>query len=318
MVRIFCLLLLGVSLNSVAAPTKLHSFAVALDWYVNPDHAPILVAKQQGYFKKYGLKVYLIAPPTISEPEQLVAANKVDVAITYQAHLLLNVQAGMPLVRFASLINKPTDCIAVLRNSGITKLSQLKGKTLGNSGSGLAHSIVSTMLEHNGLRSDQVKMVDVKMNLVQALLTRRVTAISGLSRNVEPLELASMGFKTNLFYSEDNGVPPYDELILVANKNNYRKHKAEFIAFDKAMRAGYKYLIAHPNKAWREVSATYKDYLAPTRKMANINHLIWLASLRYFDPHPTYLNKVKYKNFAKFMQKKGLLHKPIPLSDYAV
>ena len=33
-----------------------------LDWFVNPDHGPILVADQLGYFKAAGLEVEIVAP----------------------------------------------------------------------------------------------------------------------------------------------------------------------------------------------------------------------------------------------------------------
>ena len=33
-----------------------------LDWYVNPDHAPIILAQEQGFFADEGLAVEIIAP----------------------------------------------------------------------------------------------------------------------------------------------------------------------------------------------------------------------------------------------------------------
>ena len=60
---------------------------VALDWYVNPNHAPILVAQQLGLFKKQGLKVELLTPTSESEPVKLVAMNRAQIAITYPSRL---------------------------------------------------------------------------------------------------------------------------------------------------------------------------------------------------------------------------------------
>lgn len=33
-----------------------------LDWFVNPDHAALVIAKQRGLFTKHGLDVEMIAP----------------------------------------------------------------------------------------------------------------------------------------------------------------------------------------------------------------------------------------------------------------
>ena len=53
---------------------------VILDWFVNPDHAPLYVALEKGFFKDRGLEVELIAPSNPSDPAQLVAAGKAEQA----------------------------------------------------------------------------------------------------------------------------------------------------------------------------------------------------------------------------------------------
>ena len=63
---------------------------VALDWFVNPDHATLVVAKEKGYFKKAGLDVELVAPADPNDPPKLVAAGKFDVAVSYQPQLHLH------------------------------------------------------------------------------------------------------------------------------------------------------------------------------------------------------------------------------------
>jgi putative hydroxymethylpyrimidine transport system substrate-binding protein len=55
-----------------------------LDWYINPDHAPIMVAEQIGAFKAQGLDVKIVPPSDPALPPRLVAARQADLAITYQ------------------------------------------------------------------------------------------------------------------------------------------------------------------------------------------------------------------------------------------
>src|SRR6185437_12897263 len=87
---------------------------LALDWYINPDHAPILVAEQQGYFKQQGLDVNLLTPVQSTEPAQLVAAGQADMAIDYQPSLLMEIDSGMPLIWVGTLVNQPLSCVVVL------------------------------------------------------------------------------------------------------------------------------------------------------------------------------------------------------------
>ena len=55
-----------------------------MDWFINPDHAPIIIAEQYGYFKENGLKVEIIEPADPNDPPKQVAAGKIDIAISYQ------------------------------------------------------------------------------------------------------------------------------------------------------------------------------------------------------------------------------------------
>ena len=63
-----------------------------------------------------------------------------------------------------------------------------------------------------------VTLINVQMNLDQALLSGRVKAVSGVMRNVEPVQLAMIGHPTRCFKPEDYGMPTYDELILISNR----------------------------------------------------------------------------------------------------
>ena len=80
---------------------------VLLDWFVNPDHAPLYVALEKGYFADAGLEVELIAPADPNDPPKLVAAEKADLAVSYQPQLHLQVAEGLPLVRIATLVATP-------------------------------------------------------------------------------------------------------------------------------------------------------------------------------------------------------------------
>src|SRR3546814_18377321 len=64
-----------------AAADKL---TLILDWFVNHDHGPIIVAQAQGYFAEAGLEVEVIAPADPSDPPKLVAQGQADLAGSYQ------------------------------------------------------------------------------------------------------------------------------------------------------------------------------------------------------------------------------------------
>ncbi|MCE3250909.1 MAG: Hydroxymethylpyrimidine transporter, substrate-binding component, partial [Geminicoccaceae bacterium] len=68
------LLCLGLTLPAPARAAD--QLTLLLDWFVNPDHAPILVAQARGYFADAGLEVEIIAPSDPNDPPKLVAAGQ--------------------------------------------------------------------------------------------------------------------------------------------------------------------------------------------------------------------------------------------------
>ncbi|MDO8954778.1 MAG: ABC transporter substrate-binding protein [Gammaproteobacteria bacterium] len=311
MKRIGLMLLL---LSQIVSAQGMDKITLALDWYINPDHAPILVAFSQGYFKQQGLEVTLISPVQSTEPAQLVAAGQADLGIDYQPSVLVEMAAGMPLIWVGTLVNQPLNCIVVLANSPIHRLADLKGRSIGYSASPSTVAMLNSMLSFNHIAPNSVNQISIQMDLSQALLSHRVDAVDGMMRNVEPIQLQNMGYATRLFFPEENGVPSYDELVIIANKNTV--NRSEVARFNKALAEGVAYLQAHPNLSWTQVSANYKADLAPNAQMAAANKAIWLNSIQYFDANPARLDAMRYQKFEGFMLREGVLKQAIPIDAY--
>src|ERR1700757_4429315 len=200
-----------------AAPKE--KFTVILDWFVNPDHAPLFTARYIGAFSRAGLDVTLVSPTDPDLPPRLLAAGKADAALSYEPQLYLLVDQGLPVCRTGTLINKPLDTLTALKRSGITKLTDLKGKRVGYAIAGLEPALIGTMLRHVGLGPADVTLVNLNFALVTALMSDEVDAVIGTFRTYEDIQLAQAGQQPVIFLPEDYGVPPSDELILLSNKS---------------------------------------------------------------------------------------------------
>ena len=78
-----------------------------LDWLPNADHVGIYEALANGDFTQAGLSVHVQVPTDPATPLQLLAAGKVDAAISYEPQLMLARDAGEPLVAIAALVQRP-------------------------------------------------------------------------------------------------------------------------------------------------------------------------------------------------------------------
>ena len=102
-VNLLALLFIALIFN-VKQSSAADELTVILDWFVNPDHAPLIVANEAGFFSEVGLEVELVAPANPNDPPKLVAAGKADLAISYQPQLHLQVDQGLPLMRIATVV----------------------------------------------------------------------------------------------------------------------------------------------------------------------------------------------------------------------
>lgn len=272
---------------------------VVLDWFINPNHAPLFVADQEGFFTQQGITVKFIPPADPYAGEKMVAANKADIAITYQPTLMYKVTNGLPLIRFATLVNTPLNSLTVLKQGPIHSLKDLKGKRIGYSTAGSNNIMLNTMLKTAGLNRNEIELINVKFNLTQALLTGKIDGFTDGMRNFEPIIMELAGKPVRIFYPEQYGLPTYDELILVANKNKI--NNPALIKFVKALQQGVDYLQKNPKKSWQKFAENHPE-------LNNVlNEKVWFATLPYFAKNPAKLDRSRYQNFTNFMWKEKLI-----------
>ena len=280
-----------------------------LDWFVNPNHGPIIIAQQRGYFEAQGLKVNIQEPADPSAPPKLVAAGSVDLAISYQPNLTIDVAAGLPLIRSATLIATPLNTLMVLKEGEIKSLADLKGKKIGIAIAGTEEAIVGTMLAQSGVSFSDVEIINVGWALSASLASGQVDAIWGGLRNFETNQLALEGYEANAFFPEENGVPAYDELVFVANAET--QDKAAIKAFNAALEQATTYIVNHPQDSWSEF-VTY----SPDTLDNELNKRAWSDTLTRFALRPSAVDLNRYDAYAEFMYTQGLIDVLPKAQDY--
>lgn len=280
-----------------------------LDWFVNPDHAPIIIAQEKGFFADADLEVEVVAPADPSDPPKLVAAGKADYAISYQPQLHLQVHEGLPLTRVGTLIATPLNCLMVKADGPVQQLSDLKGKKIGYSVSGVEDALVGQILKTAGLGMADVEMVNVNWSLSPALIAGQVDATIGAYRNFELTQMRLEGARGRCFFVEESGVPTYDELIFVANPQTMDKDRTARLLH--AVERGAQYMVNHPDEAWTLFSGT-----APDLK-DELNAEAWKETLPRFSQSPAALDQGRYARFEQFLHDAGLVDKVLPVSALA-
>ena len=259
-----------------------------LDWFPNADHAPLYSAIANGYFRAVGLEVRPIVPPETAEPLKLLAAGKVDMAISYEPELLLARDQGLKLVSIGALVQRPLTSIIALPGQHVQTVADLAGKRVGTAGIGYQAAELHTALQSAGVAPGRVQEVNVGFNLVPAMLSGKVAATLGGYWNYEAIQLRLLGKHPVVIPIDQAGVPSYDELVLVVREEEARSRGQDLRAFMQALTRGEREVRANPQAA-AELMVKANPSLEPKLQLesirqtlpaalpANAERSIWLA-----------------------------------------
>ncbi|WP_170525561.1 ABC transporter substrate-binding protein [Ruegeria arenilitoris] len=303
-------LITALALLAAAPAWAQDKMTVLLDWFVNPDHGPIIVAQENGYFAEQGLEVEIVPPADPSAPPRLVAAGQADLAVSYQPQLHLQIHEGLPLKRVGTLVATPLNCLLVLEDGPIKSLADLKGKKIGFSVAGVEEAILTAMLNAHGVSLDDIEMINVNFSLSPSLMTGQVDAVIGAFRNFELNQMDIEGVPGRCFYIEEEGVPPYDELIYVANPETMDKDMiARFLA---ATEKATQYIVNNPEKSWEIFAATSPEL------QDELNARAWVDTLPRFALRPAGFDAGRYARFEAFLKDAGMIDSINPVSDITI
>ena len=299
-------LLLTLTCNVNASSQKL---TIGLDWFINPDHAPLIIAKKRNFFKDLNLDVEMIEPADPNDPPKLVAAGKLDLAISYQPQLHIQVDQGLPVVRVGTLVSVPLNSLVVLRDGPIRTISDLKGKKIGFSVGGFEEALLSGMLQKYNLKMSDVDLVNINFSLSPSLIAKKVDAVIGAFRNFELNQMDIVNHPGRAFYPEEHGVPTYEELIYIANKKN--KNNPLFDKFFSAIQKATLTIINDPVSTWKEFSSFRKGLDDELNKRA------YKDTISRFSLRPQAHDIKTYENFSNFLKRKGIIKKITKVETFA-
>lgn len=232
-----------------AGKAPLQKITLMLDWYPNAVHSFLYAAQENGYFAKAGLDVDIQMPADTNDALKLVAAGKIDLALTYQPQVLMARAENIPVKSIAAIVRHPLNHLMVPADSAIHSPKDLAGKTVGFSSIPLYEAMARTMIKQDGGDPDKAKMIDVGYDLIPSIATGNVDAIIGGFINHEQLILAKEGHPVTSLDPAAYGVPDYYELVLAASDDGLKAKKDAFAKFAAAAAEGQQYVAAHPDEA---------------------------------------------------------------------
>ncbi len=295
--------LLVVSVTCLGEP-----FRIILDFYPNPNHIPLYVAKELGFFQEEGVDVEILVPSDPSAPAKLVATQGVEMGLTPQMNFFLARDEGLPLIAVGALIDGALGGLLSLREYGIEKLSDLRGRRIGYSLEPLEPILWRTMLKTVGVEPGEYELVYTGMSTVPALLSGAVSAI-GAFRNYEVLAVALLGYTPIFFAQEDYGVPSTYELLFVVHPGFLAQKLEEVRAVLRAIAKGIEYVREHPEESFSLFTQIFPEL------SDELNRRSFAATLPLYAKMVRHDDRPRWENMQEFLLRTGMITKRFPMEE---
>jgi putative hydroxymethylpyrimidine transport system substrate-binding protein len=307
-----CALMLSAcgSKQDVTSAPAVRPFTVMLDFFPNADHAALYSAIAHGDFRAVGLDVRPQIPAEPADPLKLLAAGKVDMAISYEPELLLARDQGSKLVSIGALVQRPLTSIIALPGQHVRTVADLAGKRVGTAGIPYQAAELHTALQTAGVSPGAVQEVNVGFNLVPAMLSGKVAATLGGFWNYEAIQLRLLHKHPIVIPVNEAGVPAYDELVLVVREDEARSRGQDLRAFMQALTRGEREVRANPQAAAALVVKANPS-LEPALQLESIRQTLPAATPTSASDPYGWQEPSAWASFGDWMLAHGLLrHNP--------
>ncbi len=302
------------SSSSSSGAQAMTNTTVLLDWFPNPDHIALYLAQKDGDFTKQHLNVTFQSPSNSTDALKLVSLGQVPLAISYEPETITAATAGLNVTAVAAMIPTSLNSLIISGKSGVSGPGGLSGKTVGTDGDPVSAQMLKAVLKKYNLSLNQIKLVTVNEGLVPAMVSNKVSAIISGYRNVEGIQLGTYpGMNPKVYPVATQGVPNYDELVIIANKSKlasdpaYRTMVKEFLA---GLGQGAAAAQANPAAALAAITPVAKGY-----SPALLKKMVYATAPLLKNPDGFGAMSVsQWQSFANWMKSDGLITKPVQAS----
>ena len=276
---------------------------LALEWFVNVDHVPIIAGIRKGFFASEGIDLHVVEPVNHEAGMVLVSEGKLDFAITEPIHLPEAVDKGLNISAFGKYF---VTGFGVMVKDYIKSIGDLRGKRIATPLGKYAKVIIKAMASNSGVPLDEqdFETYPVSYYLTDALLKGKADAAFAAFRNYEVVEAEMHGLKVNFFDFVEHGVPSYGYLVFVANRDNAKTNEELMISFLKAVKRSVEYTINNPDDALLEF---FKEIPILDNEL---NRNIYRETIKCYTTDLS-LNPVEWERLVEFAYINGLVNNRI-------
>ncbi len=231
------------------APQELQKMNFQLNWKVMGDHAPYYVALNKGWFEEEGLDVNIIVGQGSAYTVQALDAGKAEMGIS-DAPVPIKLRADGAKIKIVGIIfDKHPNCMYFWKDSGITKPSDIAGRTVAVPASDGHKVMWPAFARLIGVDPENVKFVNIEPAAkVAALASKNAEVVFELYTGKPFMEKAIPVEELGYFIWADYGFNAYAHSYVA--RDDVIENNPELVRkFLKAAYRAWEFTLENPKEA---------------------------------------------------------------------
>lgn len=307
-----------VSLSYIRHGTALddmEKIILGLEWFLNPDHIPFVVADERGYYQEEGIELEIWEPPQHYDTLEMLDEGELDVAITEPIHLVPERSAGIPVTGVGTFLHTRGGIQYPADRGWASPADLTAGVRLNYPGApGLGgRKMVAYMARQAGgdLTADDIDPVDRGFYHTDALVEDDADIAFLAFYNFEIVESRHRGFEADIWELSDYGVPDFNRLVLTVADETLEDDPATVRSFVDATRRGVEATVEDGATATDLFFERFPDLRDDQPELTD---KVAETTLEFFTPELTQ-DVSMYRDLDVFCRELGLTDDPVAAED---
>jgi len=289
--------------TALSASSKPDVVNFTLNWFPLADHAAYYSAAALGYYEKANLAVNILQGAGSGAAVRRVDIGQADCGIADTPVIINGIRNGADIKIVAMEFDHSPDAVWTTKKTGITKISDLAGKTIGASPDDSERILFPALAAVNGIDPDSVKFVSVATTGNYAMLASgSVDAITDFTTGAPFVEQAVGKDNALGIPWSSSGLDLYG-LAIFCNSDTINKRGDVVKRFLETSFKGWQYAITDTQKALQLQQESAPQLDIPTYTANFKLALQLMCTQRYHDNGMGYIDSAKMANTVSIVQK---------------
>lgn len=219
-----------------------------LDWLPNPNHVPLYVGVQKGFFAEEGVPLKILKIQDPSDIYPFLSSGQADLGISYMTYLIQAASHGTDARAVGYLIKRPMNSFIFRKELHIQSVADLGGKVIAASPDDFMVRALEFLLHEKQIVPAARRKVG--FDLTSALITGKVDVLYNAFWNIEGAQLQALGLDVDHLLVNELGLPWYFELIVVAPTQVVMQHAGLSERLKKALQRCVDFCVQNPDEAF--------------------------------------------------------------------